>query len=191
MLIRKVPPVGHPRLAYRLAAYSTCRRRPKCVQRQVFRPSWKPRYPTTCLRFRRRRRRPCSLPLMAPRVTSIGRSRHRSGTTSGLRFWAIELDAGKARPWSSTPSRDAGKIAPVPGAADLSAEARFTERLRLIDADTMQNDLTFYDPCALRTSLAISIRYQRVKDISQIDCYRLCGERSQSRSERKIMISPP
>ena len=90
-----------------------------------------------------------------------------------------------------TIARTAGQIAPAPGAADLSAEAHFTERLRLIDADTMQNDLTIDDPARFVHPWQISIRYQRVKDISRLIAIN-CAENDRNPVVNgKIVISPP
>jgi hypothetical protein len=72
-----------------------------------------------------------------------------------------------------TIARTPGPVGPVPWAADLSARAHFTERLRLIDADTMEDDLSIEDPERFAQPWRILIRYHRVTDISRlvaIDC---------------------
>ncbi len=74
-----------------------------------------------------------------------------------------------------TIARKAGPIAPIPipGIANLSDQAHFTEILRLIDADTLQNDMTLDDPERFEHPWRISIRYKRAKDVDRmipIDC---------------------
>ncbi len=60
------------------------------------------------------------------------------------------------------------RIAADSGVADLSEQAHFTERLRLIDADTLQNDLTIDDPRRFSHPWQISIRYKRVTDVDRL-----------------------
>jgi hypothetical protein len=69
-----------------------------------------------------------------------------------------------------TIARKAGPVAslPIPGVADLSEQAHFTERLRLIDADTLQNDLTIDDPQRFSHPWQITIRYKRVTDVDRL-----------------------
>ncbi|HEY4213755.1 MAG TPA: hypothetical protein VGM84_19915 [Steroidobacteraceae bacterium] len=69
-----------------------------------------------------------------------------------------------------TVARKAGPISaiPIPGMADLSDQAHFSERLRLIDANTLQNDLTIDDPQRLSHPWQISIRYKRVTDVNRM-----------------------
>src|SRR5919197_1061440 len=46
-----------------------------------------------------------------------------------------------------TTARKGGPVGPpLPGIADLSEQAHFTERLQLLDADTLQNHMTIDDP---------------------------------------------
>ncbi|MEJ0005601.1 MAG: hypothetical protein WDM77_04265 [Steroidobacteraceae bacterium] len=86
-----------------------------------------------------------------PLGDSIG---HWSGATL-----IIDTIARKAGPVSSLP---------IPGVADLSEQAHFTERLRLIDADTLRNDLTIDDPQRFSHPWQISIRYKRVTDVDRL-----------------------
>jgi hypothetical protein len=67
-----------------------------------------------------------------------------------------------------TIARKAGPVGPVPGAADLSDQAHFTERLRLLDADTLQNDMTIDDPQRFSHPWQLSIRYQRVQALDRM-----------------------
>lgn len=69
-----------------------------------------------------------------------------------------------------TIARKAGPIAslPIPGMAVLSDQAHFTERMRLLDASTMQNDLTIDDPERFSHPWQISVRYRRVTDVNRM-----------------------
>ncbi len=69
-----------------------------------------------------------------------------------------------------TIARKAGPIAglPIPGMADLSEQARFTERMRLIDASTLENSMTIEDPQRLSRPWQVNIRYKRVTDVNRM-----------------------
>ncbi|MEJ0004946.1 MAG: hypothetical protein WDM77_00750 [Steroidobacteraceae bacterium] len=89
-----------------------------------------------------------------------------------------------------TIARKAGPVGP-PWTADLSDRARFTERLRLLDADTMQDDLAIDDPARFSHPWQITIRYRRVKDISRLVSID-CAENDRNPViDGKIIISPP
>lgn len=68
-----------------------------------------------------------------------------------------------------TIARKAGPVGPpLPGIADLSEQAHFMERLRLLDADTLQNDLTIDDPQRFSHPWQLVIRYKRAKNVDRI-----------------------
>lgn len=69
-----------------------------------------------------------------------------------------------------TIARRSGPVAPlpVPGLANLSDRAHFVEQLRLIDANTMQNDMTIDDPERFSNPWQFSIRYRRVTDVDRL-----------------------
>jgi hypothetical protein len=74
-----------------------------------------------------------------------------------------------------TVARKAGPILPIPmpGTAVLSAQAHFTERVKRIDASTLQDDMTIDDPQRFAHPWKVSIRYQRVTGIDRMipnDC---------------------
>ena len=72
-----------------------------------------------------------------------------------------------------TVAREPGPVAPIPGSPVLSAAARFTERLRRLNADTLEDAMTIDDPQGLRRPSHSTIRYTRVHDIDRlirIDC---------------------
>ncbi|HEX5421688.1 MAG TPA: hypothetical protein VFY39_16975 [Gammaproteobacteria bacterium] len=94
-----------------------------------------------------------------------------------------------------TIARKAGSVFPIPnlipGIAEFSDQAHFVERLRRIDANDMQNELTIEDPLRFAHPWHISIRYKRVQDVDRMihtDC---------TENERNVVvngrmtISPP
>jgi hypothetical protein len=92
-----------------------------------------------------------------------------------------------------TIARKAGPIIriPVPGIAELSDQARFTERIEQLDKDTLQDRMTIDDPLRFTHSWSLAIRYKRVTDVDRlivVDC---------SENERnpvvdgKFTITPP
>ena len=65
-----------------------------------------------------------------------------------------------------------GSTLPIPS-AQLSGRAHFTERLRPVGSDAMQDDMTIDDPERFAHPWKISIRYRRVTDIDRlltVDC---------------------
>ena len=90
-----------------------------------------------------------------------------------------------------TIARTAGPVGPVPWAANLSDQAHFTERLRLIGEDTLQDELTIDDPARFVRPWQITVRYQRVKDISRMIAVN-CAENDRNPVVGgKIVIVPP
>jgi hypothetical protein len=67
-----------------------------------------------------------------------------------------------------TVARKEGALGPWPDAAVLSEHAHFTERLRLIDMDHLQNEMVIEDPERLSKPWTITIRYARVKDLDRM-----------------------
>ncbi|HEY6454700.1 MAG TPA: hypothetical protein VIY90_05390 [Steroidobacteraceae bacterium] len=62
---------------------------------------------------------------------------------------------------------------PLPGLAILSEQARFTERVRMLDHDTMQDELTIDDPQRFAHPWKLVIRYKRVTNVDRMiptDC---------------------
>jgi hypothetical protein len=73
-----------------------------------------------------------------------------------------------------TVARGKGPVGPWPGAAELSENARFTEKLRLLDADTLHNEMTIEDPERLANRWSVVIRYVRVRNLERmiaVNCY--------------------
>ena len=94
---------------------------------------------------------------------------------------------------TDTIARKAGAIAPlpIPGMANLSDQAHFTERLKLIDADTLQDNMTIEDPQRFTQPWRVSIRYKRVTDLNRMIATN-CTENDRDRTVNgKQTISPP
>lgn len=90
-----------------------------------------------------------------------------------------------------TIARTAGPVTAIPGSAIVGEKAHFTEKLRLLDHDTLQNEMTIEDPERLARPWRIVIRYQRVRDMDRmipVDC--LENDRNPV-VEGKIVIAPP
>jgi len=72
----------------------------------------------------------------------------------------------------------AAKSGPILGlpdflSPDLSEQARFTERLRMIDADTLQDEMSIDDPLRFTAPWKLTLRYRRVKNLDRLittDC---------------------
>ena len=67
-----------------------------------------------------------------------------------------------------TIAREAGPVLPFPGTANLSARARFTERLRRTSADTLEDVMTIDDPQRFEQPWQLQLRYQRVHDVDRL-----------------------
>ncbi|MGH8148726.1 MAG: hypothetical protein ACRETB_01935 [Steroidobacteraceae bacterium] len=83
-----------------------------------------------------------------------------------------------------------GPIFAFPGAAALSAQAHFTERVRMIDHDTMQDDLTLDDPARFIHPWRVSIRWHRVRDQDRM-IPRDCANNRNPVVNGKITFAPP
>ena len=90
-----------------------------------------------------------------------------------------------------TIARKAGPVGPLPGAADLSEQAHFTERLRRLDADTLQNDMTIDDPQRFSHPWQLVIRYKRAKDVDRMIAVN-CRENDRNPVvDGNFVITPP
>ena len=72
-----------------------------------------------------------------------------------------------------TVARKAGPILPVLGKTELSEHAHFTERIRRLDADTMENKLSIDDPQRFVHPWQLTILYKRVANLDRMietDC---------------------
>jgi len=88
-----------------------------------------------------------------------------------------------------TIAREPGPVTPIPGSPVLSEAAHFTERLRRVDADTLEDAMTTDDPQHPELSSHSTVRYTRVRDLNRliaIDC-----EHDRNTVGDKLGISPP
>ena len=90
-----------------------------------------------------------------------------------------------------TVARKAGPVAPIPGAADLSDQAQFTERLRQVDANTMQNEMTIDDPPRFSHPWRFTIRYTRVTDVDRMIVTNCTENDRNPVVDGKFVIAPP
>jgi hypothetical protein len=77
-----------------------------------------------------------------------------------------------------------------PGAADLSDQARFTERVRMVDANTLRDDLTIDDPVRFAHPWQVSIRWSRVLGQDRMLPYD-CGNDRNPVVSGKMTVAPP
>jgi hypothetical protein len=100
-------------------------------------------------------------------------------------------------PWEAhalivdTIARKAGPIGPLPWAANLSDQAHFTERLRHIGADTMQDDLTIEDPLRFSQPWHVTICYLPVHDITRMIPISCAQNDRNPLINGKFVIAPP
>jgi hypothetical protein len=84
-----------------------------------------------------------------------------------------------------------GPVMPIPEAADLSSEAHFIERVRLVDSNVMQDDVTVDDPLRFARPWQISIQWSRVRDQDRMLPYN-CAENDRNPVvDGKLTIAPP
>ena len=62
-------------------------------------------------------------------------------------------------------------MAPFAWVSLLSKEAHFTERFRLLDPDTLENQLTIDDPVALARPWQMTLRYKRLRNMRRMIPY--------------------
>jgi hypothetical protein len=74
-----------------------------------------------------------------------------------------------------TVQRKAGPLVRIPHflSPDFSAEAHFTERLRMVSADAMEDQMTIDDPARLEHPWVVTLRFRRVGNLDRLiptDC---------------------
>lgn len=91
-----------------------------------------------------------------------------------------------------TIARKAGPVGPpLPGIADLSEQARFTEHLRRLDADTLQNQMTIDDPQRFSHPWQITIHYKRAQNVDRMIAVH-CRENDRNPVvDGRFIITPP
>jgi hypothetical protein len=91
-----------------------------------------------------------------------------------------------------TIARQAGTpIAHASPLSMLSPEARFTERIRRVGADRLENEMTIEDPVALARPWKLRLAYRRVTDLDRLGNYD-CQENDRNPViDGKLTIAPP
>ena len=91
-----------------------------------------------------------------------------------------------------TIAHKAGPVGPpLPGITELSEEAHFIERLHLLDANTLQNDMTIDDPQRFSHPWQLVIRYKRAKDVDRMIAVN-CRENDRNPVvDGNFVITPP
>ncbi len=89
-----------------------------------------------------------------------------------------------------TIAREAGPVSPFPGAANLSDQAHFTERLRRTGADTLEDVMTIDDPQRFAHPWRLQLRYQRVHDVDRLIPVG-CDHDRDAVVNGKILVTPP
>jgi hypothetical protein len=74
-----------------------------------------------------------------------------------------------------TTARSAGPIAQFLSPVELSDQVRFTERLRQVDADTIEDDMTIDDPQRFSKPWQVKFRFSRLPGMDRMIDYD-CGE---------------
>jgi hypothetical protein len=72
-----------------------------------------------------------------------------------------------------TTARSAGPIAPLLSPTELSDQVRFTERLRQVDKDTIENEMTIEDPLRFAKPWQVRFRFSRLPGMDRMieyDC---------------------
>lgn len=88
-----------------------------------------------------------------------------------------------------TIARTAGLVSMF-GPAELSEQAHFTEKLRRIDRNTLENELTIEDPASLTRPWKVTLRYDRVQDLDRFILYDCDSDRNPVEGG-KLTIAPP
>jgi hypothetical protein len=73
----------------------------------------------------------------------------------------------------------------------LSKEARFTERIRRVSADRLENEMTIEDPVTLARPWVVKLRYRKVTDLDRLPPHD-CSENDRNPVvDGKLTIAPP
>jgi hypothetical protein len=89
-----------------------------------------------------------------------------------------------------TVARSPGPISMFAPAAELGEQAHFTERVRQIDQDTLEDQLTIEDPARLVRPWTVTLRYTRVPDLTRFIPYDCEADRNPVENG-KFTITPP
>jgi hypothetical protein len=89
-----------------------------------------------------------------------------------------------------TVARTPGPISMFAPAAQLSEQAHFTERVRQIDRNTLEDQLTIEDPPRLLHPWIVTLRFTRVPDLTRFIPYDCEADRNPVENG-KLTITPP
>lgn len=91
-----------------------------------------------------------------------------------------------------TVARTPGPVFPIPS-ANLSDQAHFTERVRRLDANTLENQITIDDPTRFKQPWQLTIRYSLVTELNRMVAYyyNCDNDRHPVGPDGKITVAPP
>jgi hypothetical protein len=89
-----------------------------------------------------------------------------------------------------TVARTPGPISMFSPAAQLSDQAHFTERVRQLDANTLEDQLTIEDPVRFAHAWIVTLRFTRVLDLARFIPYECEADRNPIENG-KLTIAPP
>jgi hypothetical protein len=89
-----------------------------------------------------------------------------------------------------TVARTPGPISMFAPAAELSEQAHFIERVRQIDTNTLEDQLTIEDPVRFVHPWTVTLRYTRVPDLTRFIPYDCEADRNPV-DNGKFTITPP
>lgn len=89
-----------------------------------------------------------------------------------------------------TVARSPGPISMFAPVAELSAQAHFTERVRRIDKNTLEDQLTIEDPVRFVHPWTVTLPYSRVRDLTRFLPYDCEADRNPLENG-KFSIAPP
>lgn len=92
-----------------------------------------------------------------------------------------------------TIARKAGPISPIPlpWTAQLSEDARFEERIRLVNANNLENEMTIDDPARFAHPWRLTIHYRRVTDLDRMISTNCTENDRNPVVDGKVIIAPP
>lgn len=73
----------------------------------------------------------------------------------------------------------------------ISEQAHFIERIRMVNKDTLENQMIVEDPLAFTKPMSVTMRYKRVKDLDRV-LYTDCSENERNPVvDGELKIAPP
>jgi len=90
-----------------------------------------------------------------------------------------------------TIARESGPVGFFPGAANLSEQAHFVERLQRVNANTFEDQMTIDDPPRFARRWQFTIRYARAQDLNRLIPSGTCEHDRNPLVNGKIVVAPP